>query len=138
VSGDGETAQLGLTFHSYLVICIPGRPCRYKAVRSCHRSSPSRSRRRAVPARAFMLMTKAGVRYKKPKSGKGRTVALSARVNELRSHRVQQAQELLKLGVPLMTDDTFVIAQRVVTLVTAPMSSLPFLMRTCLRPFRPS
>ena len=36
--------------------------------------------------------TKAGVRYKKPKSGKGRTVALSARmVNELRSHRVQQA-----------------------------------------------
>ena len=55
--------------------------------------------------------TGAGVRYKKPKSGKGRTVALSARVvNELRSHRVQQAQELLKLGVPL-TDDTFVVAQ---------------------------
>jgi integrase len=45
--------------------------------------------------------TKAGVRYKKPKSGRGRTVALSARVvNELRSHRVQQAQELLLLGVP--------------------------------------
>jgi integrase len=55
--------------------------------------------------------TRAGVRYKKPKSGKGRTVALSARVvNELRRHRVQQAQELLKLGVPL-TDDTFVVAQ---------------------------
>ena len=55
--------------------------------------------------------TRAGVRYKKPKSGKGRTVALSARVvNELRSHRVQQARELLKLGVPL-TDDTFVVAQ---------------------------
>ena len=55
--------------------------------------------------------TKAGVRYKKPKSGKGRTVALSARVvNELRGHRVQQAQELLRLGVPL-TDDTFVVAQ---------------------------
>jgi len=55
--------------------------------------------------------TKAGVRYKKPKSGKGRTVALSARVvNELRSHRVQQAQELLVLGVPL-TDDAFVVAQ---------------------------
>ena len=55
--------------------------------------------------------TKAGVRYKKPKSGKGRTVALSARVvNELRSHRVQQAQELLLLGVPL-TDDAFVVAQ---------------------------
>ena len=55
--------------------------------------------------------TRAGVRYKKPKSGKGRTVALSARVvSELRSHRVQQAQELLKLGVPL-TDDAFVVAQ---------------------------
>ena len=55
--------------------------------------------------------TKAGVRYKQPKSGRGRTVALSARVvNELRSHRVQQAQELLKLGIPL-TDDTFVVAQ---------------------------
>ena len=55
--------------------------------------------------------TTAGVRYKKPKSGKGRTVALSARVvNELRNHRVQQAQELLKLGVPL-TDDAFVVAQ---------------------------
>jgi len=55
--------------------------------------------------------TKAGVRYKKPKSGKGRTVALSARVvNELRARRVQQAQELLKLGVPL-TDDAFVVAQ---------------------------
>ncbi len=55
--------------------------------------------------------TKAGVRYKKPKSGKGRTVALSARVvNELRSSRAQQAEELLKLGVPL-TDDAFVVAQ---------------------------
>jgi integrase len=55
--------------------------------------------------------TRAGVRYKQPKSGKGRTVALSARVvNELRSHRVQQAQELLMLGVSL-TDDAFVVAQ---------------------------
>lgn len=55
--------------------------------------------------------TRAGVRYKQPKSGKGRTVALSARVvSELRSRRVQQAQELLMLGVPL-TDDAFVVAQ---------------------------
>jgi integrase len=52
-----------------------------------------------------------GVRYKKPKSGKGRTVALSARVvNALRAHRVQQAEGLLKLGVAL-TGDTFVVAQ---------------------------
>jgi integrase len=55
--------------------------------------------------------TRAGVRYKKPKSGKGRTVALSARVvNELRTHRAQQAEELLVLGVPL-SDETFVIGQ---------------------------
>ena len=55
--------------------------------------------------------TNAGVRYKPPKTGKGRTVALSARVvNELRSHRVQQAQELLMLGIPL-ADDAFVVAQ---------------------------
>ena len=55
--------------------------------------------------------TTAGVRYKKPKSGKGRTVALSARVvNELRSHRLKQAQELLVLGVPL-TEDAFIVAQ---------------------------
>ena len=55
--------------------------------------------------------TQAGVRYKKPKSGKGRSVALSARVvNELRSHRAQQAEELLALGVPL-SDETFVVAQ---------------------------
>jgi integrase len=55
--------------------------------------------------------TGAGVRYKQPKSGKGRTVALSARmVRELRAHRVQQAEELLKLGVAL-TGDTFVVAQ---------------------------
>lgn len=55
--------------------------------------------------------TKAGVRYKKPKSGKGRTVALSARVvSALRAHRVLQAEELLKLGVAL-TGETFVAAQ---------------------------
>jgi integrase len=55
--------------------------------------------------------TRAGVRYKQPKSGRGRTVALSARVvSELRSRRVEQAEELLKLGIPL-GEDTFVVAQ---------------------------
>jgi integrase len=55
--------------------------------------------------------TTAGVRCKQPKSGRGRTVALSARVvNELRSHRVAQAQELLMLGIAL-TDDAFVVAK---------------------------
>jgi integrase len=55
--------------------------------------------------------TKNGVRYKPPKSGKGRTVALPATVvEELRSHRVKQAQVLLKVGIRL-SDDAFVVAQ---------------------------
>ncbi len=55
--------------------------------------------------------TRAGIRYKQPKGGRSRTVALSPRVvNELRSHRIQQAEELLTLGIPL-TDDCFVVAQ---------------------------
>ncbi len=55
--------------------------------------------------------TKAGVRYKAPKNGKGRTVALPAMVvTELRAHRLRQAQTLLKLGVRV-TDDTFVCAR---------------------------
>jgi integrase len=54
--------------------------------------------------------TKAGLRFKSPKSGKGRTVALSAMVvEELRSHRVRRAQELLRFGVGL-SDDDLVIA----------------------------
>jgi integrase len=41
-----------------------------------------------------------GVRYKQPKSGRPRTVALSAYVlDELRAHRLRQAEELLRLGV---------------------------------------
>ena len=52
--------------------------------------------------------TAAGVRYKPPKSGKGRTVALSATViAQLRAHRLQQAEELLRLGVR-QSDATFV------------------------------
>ncbi|MDO8398915.1 MAG: tyrosine-type recombinase/integrase [Bradyrhizobium sp.] len=51
------------------------------------------------------------VRYKTPKSGKGRTLALSASlVEELRAHRLRQAEELLKVGVRL-SDSTFVVAQ---------------------------
>jgi integrase len=54
--------------------------------------------------------TKAGLRFKSPKSGKGRTVALSATmVEELKSHRLQRAQDMLKLGVGL-SDDDLVIA----------------------------
>ena len=55
--------------------------------------------------------TKAGVRYKPPKSGRGRTIALPATmVQELRAHRARQAETLLKLGVRLSAD-TFVVAQ---------------------------
>ena len=54
--------------------------------------------------------TKAGLRFKSPKSGKGRTVALSETVvEELRAHRVKRAQEMLRLGVGL-SDDHLVIA----------------------------
>lgn len=55
--------------------------------------------------------TKAGLRFKSPKSGKGRTVALSGTMlDELRSHRAQRARDLLKLGKRL-SDDDFVVGQ---------------------------
>jgi integrase len=50
--------------------------------------------------------TKAGLRFKSPKSGKGRTVALSATmIDALQSHRLDRAQDMLKLGAPLSADD---------------------------------
>jgi integrase len=56
--------------------------------------------------------TDAGVRYKAPKSGRGRTVALSAMVTtELRQHRLAQAEELLRLGVR-QSDATFVYTRQ--------------------------
>ena len=52
--------------------------------------------------------TRAGVRYKEPKAGRGRNVALASMVAaELRVWHVQQAQELLRLGIRA-TDDTLV------------------------------
>jgi integrase len=55
--------------------------------------------------------TGAGVREKETKSGKGRTIALSAtEVEDLRNHRRSQAEGLLRLGVRL-TDDHHVFAQ---------------------------
>jgi len=51
------------------------------------------------------------VRYKMSKSGKGRTLELSASlVEELRAHRLRQTEELLRVGV-ILSDDTFVVAQ---------------------------
>jgi integrase len=54
---------------------------------------------------------KGAVRYKEPKSGRSRTIALSeTMLTELRAHRIAQAQELLKIGCRLSNDD-FVVAQ---------------------------
>jgi integrase len=53
--------------------------------------------------------TNAGLRFKSPKSGKGRTVALSTTmIEELRAHRAQRAQDMLKLGIRLSNDDLVV------------------------------
>jgi integrase len=55
--------------------------------------------------------TRKGIRQKETKSGRSRTVALPSLVlDELRRHRVRQAEELLKLGTRL-SDDTHVFAQ---------------------------
>lgn len=55
--------------------------------------------------------TKEGVRYKEPKSGRARTVALSKTVvAELKAHRARQAEEQLRLGIR-PDGDSFVIAQ---------------------------
>lgn len=55
--------------------------------------------------------TKEGVRYKEPKAGKSRTVALSSMMlAELKAHRARQAEEQLKIGIR-PDDDSFVVAQ---------------------------
>src|SRR5262249_15110930 len=55
--------------------------------------------------------TASGVRYKEPKTGRARTLALSETVvDELKAWRVKQAQEFLKLG--LRPDgESFVVTQ---------------------------
>jgi len=67
--------------------------------------------RRSIAIDESAEQTKEGIRYKEPKSGKARTVALSKSVTEdLRSHRARQAEEQLRLG--LRPDgDSFVVAQ---------------------------
>ncbi len=55
--------------------------------------------------------TNSGVRFKPPKSGRGRAVALPAlAVEELRHHRIRQAEDLLRLGVR-QSDETHVCLQ---------------------------
>jgi integrase len=60
---------------------------------------------------ASLEQTNSGVRLKPPKSGRARTVALpSLAIEELRRHRVKQAEELLRLGIR-QTDETHVCLQ---------------------------
>jgi integrase len=55
--------------------------------------------------------TRAGVRLKSPKSGRGRKVALPVKaIEELRVWRTRQARDLLKLGIRI-NDETFVCAR---------------------------
>ena len=55
--------------------------------------------------------TASGVREKETKSGRARTVSLTAlTIEELRRHKARQAEELLRLGIR-QTDDTHVVAQ---------------------------
>ena len=67
--------------------------------------------RRTIAVVESAEQTKEGVRYKEPKSGKARVVALSSTVlAELKAHRARQAEEQLRLG--LRPDvDSFVVAQ---------------------------
>jgi len=60
---------------------------------------------------ASIEQTQAGCREKQPKSGKGRTIVLPlVLIEELRKHRVEQAQHLLSIGVRL-TPDHHVVMQ---------------------------
>lgn len=67
--------------------------------------------RRQLAVTESAEQTKDGVRYKEPKSGRARTVALSAStVPELKAHRARQAEEQLRLGLR-PDSDSFVVAQ---------------------------
>ena len=65
----------------------------------------------ALAVVASTEQTDQGVREKETKTGKGRSVALSSMiVDELRQHRIRQAEGLLRLGVRL-TDDHHVVTR---------------------------
>jgi integrase len=64
-----------------------------------------------VEIRVSTEQTKNGVREKETKTGRARTVTLTAlAVEELRRHKVKQAEELLRLGLR-QSDEMYVIAQ---------------------------
>jgi integrase len=63
----------------------------------------------AISVKSSIEQTSTAIREKMPKSGKGRMVALPAMlVEELRQHRVRQAEHLLALGIRL-TDDHHIV-----------------------------
>jgi integrase len=67
--------------------------------------------RRQISVVQSAEQTRTAVRYKPPKSGRARTVAISETVAaELRAHRIAQAQALLSLGTRI-SDESFVVAQ---------------------------
>ena len=67
--------------------------------------------RRSIAIVESAEQTKEGVRYKEPKLGKARTIALSSTVlAELKAHRARQAEEQLRLGLRPETD-SFVVVQ---------------------------
>jgi integrase len=67
--------------------------------------------RRIISVRESAEQTKDGVRYKEPKAGKSRTVALSSMIlTELKAHRARQAEEQLRIGIR-PDEDSFVVAQ---------------------------
>jgi integrase len=73
--------------------------------------SPDLSAVPQLSINASTEQTKAGIREKSTKSGRPRTVALTQlAVEELRRHKVHQAEELLRLGLR-QTDEMYVVAQ---------------------------
>jgi integrase len=67
--------------------------------------------RRQLSIRESAEQTNEGVRYKEPKSGKARTVAVSTTMlAELKAHRARQAEEQLRIGIR-PDGDGFVVAQ---------------------------
>jgi integrase len=67
--------------------------------------------RRMISVRESAEQTKDSVRYKEPKAGKSRTVALSTMMlTELKAHRARQAEEQLRIGIR-PDEDSFVVAQ---------------------------
>lgn len=67
--------------------------------------------RRMLSIRESAEQTKDGVRYKEPKAGRSRTVALSSMMlAELKAHRARQAEEQLRIGIR-PDEDSFVVAQ---------------------------